>query len=158
MMPGHPNQAMFQRQPHPQAAPVAPPQFMQQPQGPMPGPRGPPQPHQMQMPPGTPPHGMRYGPPGAMAGPPQQRPPGPPVAMQPQPARPPMPRPMFHGHDAGTKLPSDLCLLGCIFFLCDYQDDPEDSKYCDDWKKVIRQFGGEVVDTYHAGITHVLCK
>ena len=55
-------------------------------------------------------------------------------------------------------VPPDLCLLGCIFFICDYQDDLEDSKFCDDWKKVIRQFGGEVVDTYHAGITHVLCK
>ena len=58
-------------------------------------------------------------------------------------------------------VPPDLCLLGCIFFICDYQDDSEQKQYCDDWKKVIRQFGGEVEDSYHPAvtrITHVLCK
>ena len=49
-------------------------------------------------------------------------------------------------------------MLGCIFLICDYQDDPEQSKFCDDWKKVIRQFGGEVEDSYQAKITHLLCK
>ena len=55
-------------------------------------------------------------------------------------------------------VPDDLCLLGCIFNICDYQDDPDDSKFCDEWKKVIRQFGGEVEDNYHPRITHLLCK
>ena len=55
-------------------------------------------------------------------------------------------------------VPDDLCLLGCIFNICDYQDDTDDSKFCDGWKKVIRQFGGEVEDNYHPRITHLLCK
>ena len=58
-------------------------------------------------------------------------------------------------------VPPDLCLLGCIFFICEYQDDTEQKQYCDDWKKVIRQFGGEVEEAYHPAvtrITHVLCK
>jgi PAX-interacting protein 1 len=55
-------------------------------------------------------------------------------------------------------VPPDLCLLGCIFFICDYPEDSEDSEFCDDWRKVIRQFGGEVEDTYHPRITHLLCK
>lgn len=75
-----------------------------------------------------------------------------------QPPRPPVPRPQFHGHDPSTKLPPDLCLLGCIFFICDYPEDAEDSKFCNDWRKVIRQYGGEVEDAYHVRITHLLCK
>lgn len=171
----------LQRQPHPQQGPPqGPPQFMQQPpqsmaSGPVP-PRGP-GPHQMQMPPGAPApqHAMRFagamGPrPGPPQGPPQ------PMVMQAQP-RPAVPRPLFHGHDPGTKrklltkrkfydgvlildisVPPDLCFLGCIFMICDYQDDPEQKNYCDGWKKVIRQFGGEVEDAYHPRMTHVLCK
>ena len=54
-------------------------------------------------------------------------------------------------------VPPDLCLLGCIFLIIDYQDDSEESAYCDDWKKVIRQFGGEVEETYQPRITHLLC-
>eukprot|EP00093_Oithona_nana_P001783 01783.XXX_4517_412_1 [CDS] Oithona nana genome sequencing. len=135
----------------PQQQPMVQPQVAVQrpagvPQGPMMVAQPQPQPH------------IRYGPPG---GPPMQPAVPQPVArppMTPQPPRPPMPRPMFLGHQPGNNLPPDLCLLGCIFFICDYQDDLEDSKFCDDWKKVIRQFGGEVVDAYHAGITHVLCK
>ena len=42
-------------------------------------------------------------------------------------------------------------MLGCIFFICDYQEDSDQKQYCDDWKKVIRQFGGEVEDAYHPG-------
>ena len=64
-------------------------------------------------------------------------------------------------NNSSISVPPDLCLLGCIFFICDYQDDSEQKQYCDDWKKVIRQFGGEVEDSYHPAvtrITHVLCK
>merc|ERR550532_3299686 len=72
--------------------------------------------------------------------------------------RPPIARPQFHGTEQERKLPADLCLLGCIFFICDYTEDPDDSKFCDDWKKVIRQFGGEVETQYHPRISHLLCK
>ena len=49
-------------------------------------------------------------------------------------------------------------MLGCIFHIIDYQNDQEVSKYVRDWKKVIRQYGGEVEDAYHPRITHLLCK
>ena len=51
----------------------------------------------------APPHGIRYGPPGAIG----QRPP---VVMQPQQQvvqRPPIPRPLFHGHDQERKCKND---------------------------------------------------
>jgi len=55
-------------------------------------------------------------------------------------------------------VPPDLCLLGCIFVICDYAKDPEESILSSNWKKVIRHYGGEVEETYQARITHVLCK
>ena len=93
---------------------------------------------------------------------------GPRGPMQPPHVRPgipgmaPMPprQPIFYGHDPNSvgKLPSEYCLLGCIFHIIDYQEDPDESKYVRDWKKVIRQFGGEVEDAYHPRITHLMCK
>ena len=55
-------------------------------------------------------------------------------------------------------VPPVLCLLGCIFFIIDYQDDQHCAEFVDIWKKVIRQYGGEVEDTYHPRITHLMCK
>ena len=91
-----------------------------------------------------------------------------PVGMQPPHMRPGMAgitplaqrQPVFYGHDPTTvgKLPPEYCLLGCIFYIIDYQNDQDESKYVRDWKKVIRQFGGEVEDAYHPRITHLMCK
>ena len=69
-------------------------------------------------------------------------------------------QPIFYGHDPNSvgKLPPEYCLLGCIFYIIDYQEDSDESKYVRDWKKVIRQFGGEVEDAYHQRITHLMCK
>ena len=93
---------------------------------------------------------------------------GPRGPMQPPHVRPGMPgmssipqrQPMFYGHDPNSvgKLPPEYCLLGCIFHIIDYQEDSDESKYVRDWKKVIRQFGGEVEDAYHPRITHLMCK
>ena len=55
-------------------------------------------------------------------------------------------------------VPPDLCLLGCIFHMIEYQDCPRVGKHVKDWKKVITQYGGEVEETYHARITHLMCK
>ena len=54
-------------------------------------------------------------------------------------------------------VPPDLCLLGCIFHIIDYQDDSEKSGYVPSWTKTIRQYGGEVEPSYHPRITHLLC-
>ena len=54
-------------------------------------------------------------------------------------------------------VPPDLCLLGCIFHIIDYQDDKEKAKFVPDWKKVIKQFGGEIEEEYHPRLTHILC-
>ena len=55
-------------------------------------------------------------------------------------------------------VPPDLCLLGCIFHIIEYQDDSEKSGYVPSWTKTIRQYGGEVEPSYHQRITHLLCK
>ena len=55
-------------------------------------------------------------------------------------------------------VPPDWCLLGCVFYICDYPDDPEESIFVRDWKRVIGQNGGEVEDAYHPRLTHVMCK
>ena len=55
-------------------------------------------------------------------------------------------------------VPPDLCLLGCIFHICDYQDDGDSTQYLVSWKKVIQQYGGECEDGYHPRITHLMCK
>lgn len=109
--------------------------------------------------PGVPPRfpGARMG----MPPQPQQQQPQPPQ-QQPQqrpmaPGQPQGPRIQFHGHDPNTRLPPDLCLLGCIFYIIDYTEDPDMAKYVPDWKKVIKQFGGEVEDEYHPRLTHILC-
>jgi len=49
-------------------------------------------------------------------------------------------------------------MLGCIFHMVDYQDDAEKAHYCNDWKTVIEQYGGEVEEAYAARTTHLLCK
>ena len=52
----------------------------------------------------------------------------------------------FVGHDIQTRLPPDLCLLGCIFVIIDYQD-MEEAMHLPEWKKVITQYGGEIEDS-----------
>ena len=42
--------------------------------------------------------------------------------------------------------------------MIDYDEDPETKKYLPDWRKVIRQYGGEVEDAYSPKITHLMCK
>ncbi|CAB4063821.1 PAXIP1 [Lepeophtheirus salmonis] len=67
------------------------------------------------------------------------------------------PRIQFYGHDPKLTLPADLCLLGCIFLVVDYQESDE-SEFCSGWIRVIKQYGGEIEEDYHPRITHVLCK
>ena len=49
----------------------------------------------------------------------------------------------FVGHAIETRLPPDLCLLGCIFVIADYQDS-EEARHLTDWRRVITQYGGEI--------------
>ena len=91
-----------------------------------------------------------------------------PMGMQPPQMRPNVPsmssiaqrQPVFYGHDPNSvgKLPPEYCLLGCIFYIVDYPEDKEQKMYVKDWKKVIRQYGGEVEDAYHQRITHLMCQ
>merc|ERR1719445_2752264 len=61
----------------------------------------------------------------------------------------------FVGHAMETRLPPDLCLLGCIFVIVDYQD-MEEAKHLPEWKKVITQYGGEIEESLSPRVTHVL--
>ena len=61
----------------------------------------------------------------------------------------------FVGHEIQTRLPPDLCLLGCIFIITDYPD-MEEAKHLPEWRKVITQFGGEIEESLSPRVTHIL--
>jgi PAX-interacting protein 1 len=56
-----------------------------------------------------------------------------------------------------VSVPLDLCLLGCIFHITDYLDDPGFVPSVPKWVKLICKYGGEVEPAYHPRITHLLC-
>jgi PAX-interacting protein 1 len=66
--------------------------------------------------------------------------------------------PQFIGHHIETRLPPDLCLLGCIFVVTDYQDSEEYAKFVASWKKTITQYGGEIETSLSPRVTHLLCS
>ena len=55
-------------------------------------------------------------------------------------------------------MPADFCLLGCVFFIGDYQKSPESADDVPIWTRVIEQHGGEVVDNYSNRVTHLMCQ
>jgi PAX-interacting protein 1 len=63
----------------------------------------------------------------------------------------------YYGHDSGEHVPDDVCLLGCVFYIGDYQK-CLDPLTLDIWKQVISSHGGQVDDSYSNRITHVLCE
>lgn len=64
---------------------------------------------------------------------------------------------MHYGHDPSEHIPEDACLLGCVFYIADYQK-YLDAPTIDTWKQVISQYGGQVDESYSNRITHVLCE
>merc|ERR1719471_450771 len=62
---------------------------------------------------------------------------------------------LFVGHDNQTRLPPDICLLGCIFVIVDYQE-MEEAKHLPEWRKVITQYGGEIEESLSPRVTHVM--
>lgn len=72
------------------------------------------------------------------------------------PTRPPLPRPQFYGHNPNLKLPPELFLLGCIFFIVEY--DESHAKSLPQWKELIQKHGGEIESLYCPRVTHVLCR
>lgn len=94
---------------------------------------------------------------------------GPGVHMQPQgpqglkgtpfsPGRAPQPRPQFYGHNPNLpKLPPELFLLGCNFFIVEY-DETHAGEDLVLWKELIRKHGGEIESFYCPRVTHVLCR
>ncbi|ELU01586.1 hypothetical protein CAPTEDRAFT_224833 [Capitella teleta] len=65
--------------------------------------------------------------------------------------------PMYYGHDPSETVPEDLCLLGCVFYITDYQK-LVDSPQFEAWVKVIKENGGQVDDSYSNRVTHLLCE
>lgn len=68
----------------------------------------------------------------------------------------PLPRPQFYGHNPNLKLPPELFLLGCIFYIVEY--DESNASDISEWKKLIQHHGGEVETVYCPRVTHVLCR
>lgn len=67
----------------------------------------------------------------------------------------PLPRPQFYGHNPNLKIPPNLFLLGCTFYIVEY--DETNSNELPVWKKLIQLHGGEVETVYCPRVTHVLC-
>ncbi|XP_071121795.1 PAX-interacting protein 1-like [Mytilus edulis] len=61
----------------------------------------------------------------------------------------------YWGHEPSDNVPADMCLLGCVFFITDYQK-ILGQEQIDNWKKVIEQHGGQVDTSYSNRITHIL--
>ncbi|CAL1541165.1 unnamed protein product [Lymnaea stagnalis] len=64
---------------------------------------------------------------------------------------------VYCGHDPKENVPPDLCLLGCVFCIVDYQNILGSGEVVA-WKKVIEQYGGQVESSYCNRVTHVLCS
>ncbi|XP_046580805.1 PAX-interacting protein 1-like [Haliotis rubra] len=64
--------------------------------------------------------------------------------------------PQFWGHDPADNIPPDMCLLGCVFYVTDYQAILGQEEI-NTWKQVIEQYGGQVDSSYSSRITHLLC-
>lgn len=67
-----------------------------------------------------------------------------------------IPRPQFYGHNPNLKLPAELFLLGCNFFIVEYDESNADE--LTDWKTLIQKHGGEIEACYSLRVTHVLCR
>lgn len=72
------------------------------------------------------------------------------------PARVPLPRPQYYGHNPNLKLHPELFLLGCTFFIIEYDETHKND--IEDWKTVIKKHGGEIEQYYSPKVTHVLCR
>uniref|UniRef100_A0A8D8J950 PAX-interacting protein 1 n=1 Tax=Culex pipiens TaxID=7175 RepID=A0A8D8J950_CULPI len=101
----------------------------------------------------------------------QQIPQGPPVVMPQSPStmkgagagppfspgRAPLPRSQFYGHNPNLKLHPELFLLGCTFYIIEYDESPFKNDV-EDWKTIIRKHGGDIEQCYSPKVTHVLCR
>lgn len=54
-------------------------------------------------------------------------------------------------------VPPDQCLLGCVFYIADYQKSVG-SDETSTWIKIIEQYGGKVSPVYIEAVTHFLCS
>ncbi|XP_013410668.1 PAX-interacting protein 1 [Lingula anatina] len=64
---------------------------------------------------------------------------------------------IYYGHDGSERVPEDMCLLGCVFYIADYNKYMEQEQL-DVWKKAISQHGGQVDTSYSNRVTHLLCE
>uniref|UniRef100_A0A1A9WBC9 PAX-interacting protein 1 n=1 Tax=Glossina brevipalpis TaxID=37001 RepID=A0A1A9WBC9_9MUSC len=67
------------------------------------------------------------------------------------------PRPQFYGHNPNLKLPTDLFLVGCTFYIVEEYEE-SDGDELPIWMETIRQFGGDIEKVYCPRVTHVLCR
>lgn len=67
------------------------------------------------------------------------------------------PRPQFYGHNPNLKLPPDLFLVGCTFYIVEEYEET-DGEELPIWMETIRQFGGDIEKNYCPRVTHVLCR
>jgi len=67
------------------------------------------------------------------------------------------PQQQLYAHEPGVKIPERMCLLGCVFFILDYQRTIPATELSY-WTKMMLNKGAEVESTYSMRVTHVLCE
>nr|CAB3264678.1 PAX-interacting protein 1-like [Phallusia mammillata] len=63
----------------------------------------------------------------------------------------------FAVREPTEKVPPELFLLGCIFYICEYEEVLNDISVMSLWKKMIQKYGGVVEESYLPICTHVIC-
>lgn len=66
----------------------------------------------------------------------------------------------YHNYDSKVNVPSDFCLVGCVFYIVEYE---EGIFKLDDAKRSsiesnITKYGGALVSEYSPKVTHVICE
>ena len=66
----------------------------------------------------------------------------------------------YHNYDSKLNVPSDFCLIGCVFYIVEYD---EGIFRLDETKRrsiesQITRYGGQLASEYSAKVTHVICE
>lgn len=67
-------------------------------------------------------------------------------------------RSQFYGHNPNLKLPSEMFLVGCTFYIVEEQDDDKNDERMMSCIKAIRYYGGDIEKVYCPRVSHVLCR
>lgn len=66
----------------------------------------------------------------------------------------------YHNYDSKVTVPSDICLIGCVFYIVEYEEGifKLDETKRSSIESNITRYGGRLVNEYSAKVTHVICE